>query len=150
MRPSRPPTRTRPRSPATSAAARRSASDGAGPSGGASAGPAPLFPTRPPPPRRRGRTPAGLPPAPPRPAGGGGGAGSRDLGPLVPRADIEVFLSQGAGLLEDRRYEEWLDLFAEDVRYWMPMRRNVPADEPAREFTREGADVNWFDEGKDT
>ena len=32
----------------------------------------------------------------------------------------------------------------------MPMRRNVPADDPAREFTREGVDVNWFDEGKDT
>ena len=32
----------------------------------------------------------------------------------------------------------------------MPMRRNVPHDEPEREFTREGADVNWFDEGKDT
>ncbi len=30
------------------------------------------------------------------------------------------------------------------------MRRNVPADEPEREFTREGRDVNWFDEGKDT
>jgi 3-phenylpropionate/cinnamic acid dioxygenase small subunit len=32
----------------------------------------------------------------------------------------------------------------------MPMRRNVPHDEPEREFTRAGADVNWFDEGKDT
>jgi 3-phenylpropionate/cinnamic acid dioxygenase small subunit len=30
------------------------------------------------------------------------------------------------------------------------MRRNVPAEEPEREFTREGVDVNWFDEGKDT
>lgn len=32
----------------------------------------------------------------------------------------------------------------------MPMRRNVPHDQPEREFTRAGADVNWFDEGKDT
>ena len=32
----------------------------------------------------------------------------------------------------------------------MPMRRNVPHDEPEREFTRAGMDVNWFDEGKDT
>jgi len=30
------------------------------------------------------------------------------------------------------------------------MRRNVPHDEPEREFTRAGIDVNWFDEGKDT
>jgi 3-phenylpropionate/cinnamic acid dioxygenase small subunit len=32
----------------------------------------------------------------------------------------------------------------------MPMRRNVPHDALDREFTREGADVNWFDEGKET
>jgi 3-phenylpropionate/cinnamic acid dioxygenase small subunit len=30
------------------------------------------------------------------------------------------------------------------------MRRNVPRDEPEREFTRHGTEVNWFDEGKDT
>ena len=28
--------------------------------------------------------------------------------------------------------------------------RNVPHDDREREFTQEGADVNWFDEGKDT
>ena len=64
--------------------------------------------------------------------------------------EVEAFLYQEADLLDERRFEEWLDLFTEDARYWMPMRRNVPADEPEREFTREGADVNWFDEGKDT
>ena len=51
---------------------------------------------------------------------------------------------------DERRYEEWLDLFTDDARYFMPMRRNVPRDEPEREFTREGTDVNWFDEGKET
>jgi 3-phenylpropionate/cinnamic acid dioxygenase small subunit len=66
------------------------------------------------------------------------------------RQDIEDFLYREAELLDERRYEEWLDLFTDDARYWMPMRRNVPADEMEREFTREGADVNWFDEGKDT
>ena len=30
------------------------------------------------------------------------------------------------------------------------MRRNVPHDAAEREFTREGTDVNWFDEGKET
>jgi 3-phenylpropionate/cinnamic acid dioxygenase small subunit len=66
------------------------------------------------------------------------------------RDEIEDFLYREADLLDERRYEEWLDLLTDDVHYWMPMRRNVPADELAREFTRDGVDVNWFDEGKDT
>ena len=76
--------------------------------------------------------------------------GPPDLAGLLLRAEVEEFLYREAELLDERRYEEWLDLFTEDARYWMPMRRNVPAEEPAREFTREGMDVNWFDEGKDT
>jgi 3-phenylpropionate/cinnamic acid dioxygenase small subunit len=73
-----------------------------------------------------------------------------DLTRLLVKDDVEAFLYAEAELLDARRYEAWLDLFTEDARYWMPMRRNVPADEPEREFTREGADVSWFDEGKDT
>jgi 3-phenylpropionate/cinnamic acid dioxygenase small subunit len=73
-----------------------------------------------------------------------------ELARILLRQDVEDFLYREAELLDDRRYEDWLDLFTDDVRYWMPMRRNVPADELAREFTREGLDVNWFDEGKDT
>jgi 3-phenylpropionate/cinnamic acid dioxygenase small subunit len=73
-----------------------------------------------------------------------------DLARLLVKQEVEDFLYAEAELLDERRYEDWLALFAEDVRYWMPMRRNVPADELEREFTREGADVNWFDEGKDT
>ena len=72
------------------------------------------------------------------------------LARLLLKEEIEAFLYGEAELLDERRYEDWLDLFTEDARYFMPMRRNVPADELAREFTREGADVNWFDEGKDT
>ena len=63
---------------------------------------------------------------------------------------IEDFLYHDAELLDERRYEEWLELLAEDVRYWMPMRRNVKFGELHREFTRMGQDINWFDEGKET
>jgi len=69
---------------------------------------------------------------------------------LLLHREVEAFLYAEAELLDARRYEAWLDLFTDDARYWMPMRRNVPHDEPDREFTREGLDVNWFDEGKDT
>ena len=73
-----------------------------------------------------------------------------DLARLLLKQEVEDFFYREAELLDERRYEEWLDLLTEDVRYWMPMRRNVPHDELEREFTRAGLDVNWFDEGKDT
>jgi 3-phenylpropionate/cinnamic acid dioxygenase small subunit len=75
---------------------------------------------------------------------------SADLARLLLKEEIEAFLYREAELLDERRYEAWLDLFTDDAHYFMPMRRNVPHDEPEREFTRAGADVNWFDEGKDT
>jgi 3-phenylpropionate/cinnamic acid dioxygenase small subunit len=77
-------------------------------------------------------------------------APSPELARLLVRHEVEDFLYREAELLDERRYEEWLDLFTDDARYFMPMRRNVPHDQSAREFTREGMDVNWFDEGKDT
>lgn len=64
--------------------------------------------------------------------------------------DIEQFYFHEADLLDQRQYEPWLALLAEDIRYWMPMRRNVKYDDRAREFTRADHDINWFDEGKDT
>ena len=72
------------------------------------------------------------------------------LARLLLKEEIEQFLYHEAELLDERRYEAWLALFTEDAQYFMPMRRNVPHDEPEREFTRAGLDVNWFDEGKDT
>jgi len=66
------------------------------------------------------------------------------------KQEIEDFLYREADLLDERRYDEWLSLLAEDVRYWMPMRRNVKVDDREREFTREGRDISWFDEGKET
>jgi len=69
---------------------------------------------------------------------------------LLLKQEIEEFLCYEADLLDERRYEEWLALVAEDVRYWMPMRRNVKVGEAEREFTRAGQDINWFDEGKET
>ena len=73
-----------------------------------------------------------------------------DVGRLLLIREIEEFLYREAELLDERRFEEWLDLLAEDVRYWMPMRRNVPSGEPEREETREGEDIGWFEEGKAT
>jgi len=69
---------------------------------------------------------------------------------LLLTQEVTEFLYREAELLDERRYDEWLALLADDLRYWMPMRRNVKYGEEQREFTREGQDIAWFDEGKDT
>lgn len=56
--------------------------------------------------------------------------------------DVQRFLAHEARLLDGRRFEEWLGLFAEDARYWMPNRKvrtisNRPGD---RDVERELAD----------
>ena len=73
------------------------------------------------------------------------------LARLLLAQEVADFLYREAELLDERRYEDWLALLADDIRYWMPMRRNVKyGDATGREFTREGADISWFDEGKET
>jgi 3-phenylpropionate/cinnamic acid dioxygenase small subunit len=72
------------------------------------------------------------------------------LNRLLLKSEIEDFLYHEAELLDERRYEDWLKLAADDIRYWMPMRRNVKFGEQQREFTRADHDINWFDEGRET
>src|SRR5205814_4032775 len=38
--------------------------------------------------------------------------------------EVEQFLYREARLLDERRFNEWLDLFTDDVRYWMGARAN--------------------------
>lgn len=38
--------------------------------------------------------------------------------------EIEQFLYREARLLDDRQFQEWLDLLTDDIRYWMPVRSN--------------------------
>src|SRR3954471_19945358 len=64
--------------------------------------------------------------------------------------EITEFLYHEAELLDERRYQDWLALLADDIRYWMPMRRNVKYGDSEREFTRSRSDINWFDEGRET
>jgi 3-phenylpropionate/cinnamic acid dioxygenase small subunit len=75
---------------------------------------------------------------------------NEQIGRLLVQQEIADFLYHEAELLDERRYQDWLALLADDIRYWMPMRRNVKYGEEGREFTREGTDIAWFDEGKDT
>jgi 3-phenylpropionate/cinnamic acid dioxygenase small subunit len=38
--------------------------------------------------------------------------------------EVEQFLYREARLLDDRRFHDWLELFTDDVRYWMAARSN--------------------------
>ena len=65
------------------------------------------------------------------------------------KQEVEEFLYQEADLLDARKFREWLDLLAEDLVYFMPIRRNVKfGEQDARENTRQGEGISWFDEDK--
>ncbi len=61
--------------------------------------------------------------------------------------EIEQFLYHEARLLDDRRFEEWYELLAEDLHYVMPTRYNRLRREAQHEFA--GPDeAQHFDEDK--
>jgi 3-phenylpropionate/cinnamic acid dioxygenase small subunit len=47
----------------------------------------------------------------------------RTMGDEIVR-EVEQFLYREARLLDERRFHEWLELFTNDVRYWMGARTN--------------------------
>ncbi len=60
---------------------------------------------------------------------------------------VEQFLYAEAALLDARRYRDWLALMADDVEYWMPLRRTVTSADIEREFTKPG-EVAYFDDDR--
>jgi len=63
--------------------------------------------------------------------------------------EVEDLLYAEADLLDARQYEEWLDLLTEDIRYWMPIRKNVPWRDQSGDVSAED-EVGWFDDDKST
>jgi len=62
---------------------------------------------------------------------------------------VEDFLFEEAEFLDARNYMAWLETLSDNLTYVMPMKRNVKSGEHAsRENTREGVDINWFEEDK--
>ena len=65
------------------------------------------------------------------------------------QAEVADVLSTEAQLLDDRRYEDWLDFIADDIVYFVPMQRNVAiGTHHEAEKTREGLDMHWFEDDK--
>ena len=69
---------------------------------------------------------------------------------LLFEREIERFLYREAELLDDRRFNDWIELVADDIHYHMPVRRNVKFGEQQRENTDPDSEISWFDEGKRT
>jgi 3-phenylpropionate/cinnamic acid dioxygenase small subunit len=63
--------------------------------------------------------------------------------------EIEDFFHREADLLDEREYDQWLDLLTEDIVYWMPMRKNVSYANRDKDITAED-DVAWFHDDKET
>lgn len=63
--------------------------------------------------------------------------------------EVEQFLYREADLLDERRYDEWLELLDEAIRYRAPIARNLKRGATASEYTGED-EIAWFDEGKET
>lgn len=73
----------------------------------------------------------------------------KDIAYFQLKQDVEDFLYDEAELLDQRLFRDWLDLLADDIVYFMPMRRNVKfGRHAAEENTRQDRDISWFDEDK--
>ncbi|MSQ71258.1 MAG: 3-phenylpropionate/cinnamic acid dioxygenase subunit beta [Betaproteobacteria bacterium] len=62
--------------------------------------------------------------------------------------EVEQFLYAEAECLDDYRLDEWLALFADDLHYWVPLRKNVRHDQRAAEYSRPHEEISWFEENK--
>jgi 3-phenylpropionate/cinnamic acid dioxygenase small subunit len=61
--------------------------------------------------------------------------------------ELMPFYIREAWLLDERKFKEWLELFTDDVLYFMPRRKNVPRREAHRELTPPG-DLAILEEDK--
>jgi 3-phenylpropionate/cinnamic acid dioxygenase small subunit len=78
-----------------------------------------------------------------------GPALKRDARYFELKDEVEQFLYDESELLDQRRFNEWLDTLAQDLVYFMPLRRNVKFGQHEQfENTRLEKDISWFNEGK--
>ena len=76
-------------------------------------------------------------------------------------SEVEQFLYREARMLDDRKFHEWLEILADDIRYWMPVRsKRYPVNSKAisildgsryeeNELSKEG-ELAIMDEDKDS
>lgn len=70
------------------------------------------------------------------------------LAKMILQHRVEQFYYDEAALLDRHAYNEWVELFTDDIHYFMPVRRTMLRRELAREFTRPG-ETAFFDDNKE-
>jgi 3-phenylpropionate/cinnamic acid dioxygenase small subunit len=76
------------------------------------------------------------------------GAGRWTQDDVLLQHEIEQFLYEEAAMLDDRRFRDWLNLLADDLEYWMPVRSTRALGDEANEFSKIGEGA-FFDENKE-
>jgi len=64
--------------------------------------------------------------------------------------EIHDFLVREARLLDDRAFETWLDLFTDDIVYWMPERTNPWESSDLADSVTKPGELALFEETKET
>jgi 3-phenylpropionate/cinnamic acid dioxygenase small subunit len=64
--------------------------------------------------------------------------------------EIQQFLFREARLLDERRFEDWLELFTEDAVYWMPGRTNPWRSGKVEDSINKPRDLAVFEDTKET
>jgi len=49
--------------------------------------------------------------------------------PVATAEELEQFVYHEASLIDEKRFDEWYELFTDDARYWMPLTRGQPDGE---------------------
>ncbi|RPI08401.1 MAG: 3-phenylpropionate/cinnamic acid dioxygenase subunit beta, partial [Actinobacteria bacterium] len=74
-------------------------------------------------------------------------AGTDLLSEMLVHFEVERLYFLEAALLDAHKYDEWIQLFTDDVHYFMPIRRTRSKRELDQEFTQPG-EMAWFDDTK--
>lgn len=71
-----------------------------------------------------------------------------DISEVLRQHEVEQFYFAEAALLDERRFDTWLELFADDLHYFMPIRRTMASGDLSREFTAPG-EMAFFDDNRE-
>jgi 3-phenylpropionate/cinnamic acid dioxygenase small subunit len=63
--------------------------------------------------------------------------------------EVEAFLYREADTIDSRHFEEWLDFFSDDIRYWVPIRKNLPFNKRFEDATDDHQSA-WIDDDRMT
>lgn len=78
------------------------------------------------------------------------GAEAPAMADIVLQHRVEQFLYHEAQLLDEWKWPEWLELFTDDVRYWMPLRHNRLRRQRGTSEIPDRIEMAHFDETKES